>query len=56
MLVYLMEQRGLRQADLIPIFKSRGYVFDVVNAKRAIGKVHARRLAGFFNGSADRFI
>ncbi len=30
MLVYLMEQRGLKQADLLPIFKSRGYVSDVV--------------------------
>jgi HTH-type transcriptional regulator/antitoxin HigA len=38
MLLYLMEQRGLRQADLLPVFKSRGYVSDVVNGKRAISK------------------
>jgi len=38
MLVYPMEQRSLKQADLLPIFKSRGYVSDVVNAKRAISK------------------
>jgi HTH-type transcriptional regulator / antitoxin HigA len=56
MLVYLMEQRGLKQADLLPVFKSRGYVSDVVNGKRAIGKVHARQLAGFFKVSADLFI
>lgn len=56
MLVYLMEQRGLKQADLVPIFKSRGYVSDVVNAKRAISKTHARQLAGFFGISADVFI
>jgi HTH-type transcriptional regulator/antitoxin HigA len=56
MLVYLMEQRGLKQADLVPIFKSRGYVSDVVNAKRAISKAHARQLAGFFGISADVFI
>lgn len=31
MLVYLMEQRGLKQADLVPIFKSRGYVSDAVS-------------------------
>ena len=36
-----MEQRGLKQADLVPIFKSRGYVSDVINGKRAISKVHA---------------
>ena len=56
MLVYLMERRGLKQADLLPIFKSRGYISDVINGKRAISKVHARQLAGFFKVSADLFI
>ena len=56
MLVYLMEQRGLKQADLLSIFKSRGYVSDVINAKRAISKVHARQLAEFFKVSANLFI
>jgi HTH-type transcriptional regulator / antitoxin HigA len=56
MLVYLMEQRSLKQADLLPIFKSRGYVSDVVNAKRAISKVHAKQLAEFFKVSASLFI
>ena len=56
MLVYLMERRGLKQADLLPIFKSRGYISDVMNGKRAISKAHARQLAGFFKVSADLFI
>ena len=56
MLVYLMEQRSLKQADLLPIFKSRGYVSDVINAKRAISKVHARQLAEFFKVPANLFI
>ena len=56
MLVYLMEQRGLKQADLLSIFKSRGYVSDVINAKRAISRVHAKQLAEFFKVSADLFI
>jgi HTH-type transcriptional regulator/antitoxin HigA len=56
MLVYLMEQRSLKQADLLAIFKSRGYVSDVINAKRAISKVHAKELADFFKVSADLFI
>ena len=56
MLVYLMEQRSLKQADLLPIFKSRGYVSDVVNAKRAISRVHAKQLAEFFRVSASVFI
>jgi HTH-type transcriptional regulator/antitoxin HigA len=56
MLVYLMEQRGLKRADLLPIFKSRGYVSDVINAKRAISRVHAKQLAEFFNISVNVFI
>jgi HTH-type transcriptional regulator/antitoxin HigA len=56
MLVYLMGQRNLKQADLLPIFKSRGYVSDVVNGKRAISKAHAKQLAEFFKVSTDLFI
>jgi HTH-type transcriptional regulator/antitoxin HigA len=56
MLVYLMEQRGLKQADLVPIFKSRGYVSDVMNRKRAISKTHARQLGEFFQVSPSLFI
>ncbi|HTP89303.1 MAG TPA: hypothetical protein VMJ34_20275 [Bryobacteraceae bacterium] len=56
MLAYLMEQRGLRQADLVPIFKSRGYVSEVLSGKRGISKAHARQLGEFFHLSADVFI
>ena len=56
MLVYLMEQRSLKQAGLLPIFKSRGYVSDVINAKRAISRTHAKQLAEFFKVSANLFI
>ena len=56
MLAYLMEKRGLKQADLVPIFNSRGYVSDVINGKRAISKANAKQLAVFFNVSADLFI
>jgi len=41
MLLYLMELRSLKQAGLFPIFRSRGYVSDAVNGKRAISKAHA---------------
>jgi len=56
MLAYLIDQRGLKRADLLPIFKSSGYVSDVVNGKRAISKAHARELAAFFKVSTDVFI
>ena len=56
MLAYLMEQRGLRQADMVPIFKSRGYVSDVLNGKRGISKALAKQLGEFFHVAADVFI
>ena len=56
MLVYLMEQRGLKQAHLLEIFTSRGHVSDVVNGKRAISRTHARKLANFFHVSVDVFV
>jgi HTH-type transcriptional regulator/antitoxin HigA len=56
MLVYLMEQRGLKQADLVPIFKSRGYVSDAINGKRAISKARAKQLAAYFKASPEIFI
>ena len=55
-LIGITGQRSLKQAGLLPIFKSRGYVSDVINAKRAISKVHAKELADFFKVSADLFI
>ncbi len=56
MLIFLMEQRSLKQAALLPIFKSSGYVSDVINAKRAISKAHAKQLAAFFNVPVNLFI
>ena len=56
LLRYLIEKRGLKQADLVPIFGSSGYLSDVVNGRRGISKAHARRLAEFFHVSADLFI
>jgi HTH-type transcriptional regulator/antitoxin HigA len=56
MLRYLIEQRGLKQADLVPLFKSSGYASDVISGKRSISRVHARKLADFFGVSTDLFI
>ncbi|MGO9255456.1 MAG: helix-turn-helix domain-containing protein [Bryobacteraceae bacterium] len=54
--LYLMEHKGLRQADLLPVFGSRSVASDVLNGRRAISKTHARKLAGYFHLSADVFI
>lgn len=53
---YLMEKRGLKQADLVPVLGSSGAVSDAVRGRRAISKTQAKRLAEFFRVSADLFI
>ena len=52
----LMEGRGYRQRDLIPVFGSSSVVSDVLNGKRSISKTHARRLAEFFHVPAGLFV
>lgn len=56
MLRHLMEARGLKQADLLPVFGSRGYTSDIVNGKRGISKEHAKALGEFFHVSPSLFI
>jgi HTH-type transcriptional regulator/antitoxin HigA len=45
----LMESRGLRQRDLIPVFGSSSVASDVLDGKRALSKTHVRKLAEFFH-------
>lgn len=53
---FFMEQRNLRQRDLIPVFGSSSVVSDVINEKRSISKAHARKLGEFFHVSSSLFI
>jgi len=55
-LKHLMDDRGIRQRDLVPVFGSSGVTSDVLNGKREISKQHARRLAEFFAVPASLFI
>lgn len=52
----LMEHNDLTQADLLPIFKSRGYISEVLSGKRAISKRIAKALSERFSVSAELFI
>ena len=52
----LMEERGLRQRDLLDVFGSRGIASEVVRGKRAISKAQAGKLAELFHVPADLFI
>lgn len=52
----LMEDRGLKQVDLAPLFGGRSRVSDVLAGKREISKTQAKALAEFFKVTADLFI
>lgn len=52
----MMEQRSLRQRDLIPVFGSSSVVSDVLGGKRSISKTHARKLAEFFHVTPSLFL
>lgn len=52
----LIEQNELTQTDLLPIFKSRGYISEALSGKRAISKRIAKALGKRFSVSAELFI
>ena len=53
--LHLMEHKGLRQADLLPVFGSRSVASDVLNGRRETSKAQIRKLAEFFRLPADVF-
>lgn len=50
-----MDNRGVKQADLPPIFGSRSIASEVYNCKRAISKAGAKKLDEFFGVSPAVF-
>ncbi len=52
----LLENRGLKQVDLMPIFGARSNVSAILKGNRSIGKTQAKALAEFFKVSAELFI
>ncbi|MCI0524823.1 MAG: transcriptional regulator [Acidobacteria bacterium] len=56
MLRFLMEQRDLRQRDVVHLFGSSGVASEVINGKRAISKAQAKKLAEFFHVSVEVFV
>ena len=51
-----MEQRDIKQIDLVGVIGSKGVVSEVVNGKREISKAQAKALGDFFNVDAGMFI
>jgi len=56
MLKFLMEQRDLRQKDIVHLFGSSGIASEVINGKRSISKAQAKKLADFFHVSVELFV
>lgn len=55
-LKFFMEDRELKQKDLLHIFGSTGITSEVVNGKRSISKAQAKKLAEYFKVSVELFI
>jgi HTH-type transcriptional regulator / antitoxin HigA len=55
-LLHLMEEHDLKQADLVGVIGSRGVVSEVVNGKREISKAQAAALARLFHVDVGLFI
>ena len=55
LLASLIEERGLRQKDLVPVFGQESIVSEVLSGKRALRAEHIESLAGFFQISPSAF-
>jgi HTH-type transcriptional regulator/antitoxin HigA len=55
-ILHLMEQHGLRQADMLRVFGSRSVASEVLSGKREPSKTHIRKLADFFQLSPAVFL
>ena len=55
LLKVLIQERQLRQKDLVPIFKTESIVSDILSEKRRLTVRHIQELAQFFNLSPAVF-
>jgi HTH-type transcriptional regulator/antitoxin HigA len=51
-----MEENGLTQADLVPLFGTPSVVSEVLSGKRGLALGHIRKLAAHFGVPAEIFI
>jgi HTH-type transcriptional regulator/antitoxin HigA len=56
MIQQFMLDRGLRQADLVPVLGSRSLVSEVVNGKRKPSRVQVKNLGEFFGVAPSLFL
>jgi HTH-type transcriptional regulator/antitoxin HigA len=56
MLKYLMDQAGMRTADVGRILGNRGLASLILNGHRSLSKTHIRKLADYFKVSPALFL
>lgn len=56
MLKYLMEQRDLKQKDILHLFGSQSRASDALNGVRPLSKAQIKALSEYFHISADVFL
>ncbi|NEQ14115.1 MAG: transcriptional regulator [Moorea sp. SIO3E2] len=56
MLLFLMDQKDIKPADLVGIIGSKKTVDDIVNGKREISKYQAKTLGVFFQVDSSLFM
>ena len=55
LLKVLVKDRGLRQKDLLPIFKAESIISDIFNGRRQLTARHIQELSEFFSISPAAF-
>lgn len=55
LLKVLVEDRGLRQKDLVPIFKAESIISDIFKGRRQLTARHIQELAEYFSVSPAAF-
>jgi len=55
-LAWLLEENGMKPADLAQVMGGRSRVSDVLSGRRGIGKEQAKRLGERFRVSAELFL
>lgn len=56
MLKYIIEERGMKQKDLLPIFGSEGIISEILKGKRQINLRQAKDLSEFLKVNVSLFI
>lgn len=56
LLRFLMEEHGLQQKDLVPLFGTPSFVSEVLSGKRPLALAHVKRLSQRFGLPVDAFV